>query len=79
MIDVAKRLTAASSIGVGRAIYRVQLHAGCPVMTQCCHHLHESINELVASHRVSVFGSVLVLLCVCVWVCFVCLCCLLDL
>jgi len=26
-------------------------------MTQCCHHLHESTNELVASHsRVSVFG-----------------------
>ena len=35
-------------------------------MTQCCHHLHESINELVASHRVSVFGFVLVLLlCLC--------------
>ena len=31
-------------------------------MTQCCHHLHESTNELVASHsRVSVFGFVLVL------------------
>ena len=28
MIDVAKRLTAASFIGVGRAIYKVQLHAG---------------------------------------------------
>ena len=33
-------------------------------MTQCCHHLHESTNELVASHsRVSVFGFV--------WFCFV--------
>ena len=31
-------------------------------MTQCCHHLHESTNELVASHLVSVFGFVLVLL-----------------
>ena len=31
-------------------------------MTQCCHHLHESTNELVASHsRVPVFGFVLVL------------------
>ena len=31
-------------------------------MTQCCHHLHESTHELVASHsRVSVFGFVLVL------------------
>ena len=30
-------------------------------MTQCCHHLHESTKELVASHRVSVFGLVLVL------------------
>ena len=31
-------------------------------MTQSCHHLHESTNELVASHsRVSVFGFVLVL------------------
>ena len=29
MIDVAKRLTAASFLGVGRAI-GVQLHAGCP-------------------------------------------------
>ena len=30
-------------------------------MTQCCHHLHESTNELVASHsRVSVFGFVFV-------------------
>ena len=34
-------------------------------MTQCRHHLHESTNELVASHsRVSVFGFVLVLFCV---------------
>ena len=32
------------------------------MITQCCHHLHESTNELVASHsRVSVFGFVLVL------------------
>ena len=31
-------------------------------MTQCCHHLHVSTNELVASHsRVSVFRFVLVL------------------
>ena len=30
VIDVAKRLTAASFIGVGRAIYKVQLHAGGP-------------------------------------------------
>ena len=37
-------------------------------------------NELVASHRVSVFGFVLVLLlCLCCWFCFVCLCCLLGL
>ena len=51
------------------------------VMTQCCHHLHESTNELVASHRVSVFGFVLVLLFVfCGFgFCFVCLCCLLGL
>ena len=39
------------------------------VMTQYCHHLHESTNELVASHsRVSVFGFV----CFCVshfWFC----------
>ena len=44
-------------------------------MTQCCHHLHESTNQLVASHsRVSVldlFG----LFCVSRFlVCFVCLC-----
>ena len=49
-------------------------------MTQCCHHLHESTNELGASHsRVSVFGFVLVL-----FLCFLvfCLCalavCLVD-
>ena len=30
-------------------------------MTQCCHHLHESTNELFASHsRVSVFDFVFV-------------------
>ena len=47
-------------------------------MTQCCHLLHESANELVASHSF-VVGSLLVLLfvlfffCVVFWFLFVCL------
>jgi hypothetical protein len=46
-------------------------------MTQCCHLLHESANELVASHSF-VVGSLLVLLFVlfflcCFWFLFVCL------
>ena len=45
-------------------------------MTQCCHLLHESANELVASH--SFVGFLLVLLfvlvfCVVFWFLFVCL------
>ena len=46
-------------------------------MTQCCHLLHESANELVASHSF-VVGFLLVLLfvlvfCVVFWFLFVCL------
>ena len=46
-------------------------------MTQCCHLLHESANELVASHSF-VVGFLLVLLfvlvfCVVFWLLFVCL------
>ena len=37
MIDVAKRLTAASFIGAGRAICGVQLHAGCPAGVERLH------------------------------------------
>ena len=46
-------------------------------MTQCCHHLYVSTNELVASHsRVSVFWFCVVFVYASrVLVCFVCLCC----
>ena len=52
MIDVAKRLTAASFIGVGRAICRVQLHAGCPAGRAAAQSSHQERYCLLIGARV---------------------------